>query len=362
MITLENTQANEVAAAISEERRRSGTPTVGMVLTLLILTDELNQAEALNAATLAAREHPMRVIALIERPGRSAPHLDAQIFVGGDEGAGEIIACRLYGELAKHAGSVAIPLLLPDTPVVAWWPGQAPDNPAFDPIGMHAQRRITDANSSSNYMKELAIRLEHYEPGDTDLSWTRTTPWRSVLAAALDQPVGKVQEVNIYVEPRLASGPLLAGWLRKRLHVPTHIHHVKGPGITKVVLKTSKGEVVLRRPNGRVAELTMPGAPPANVALPRRTTAELLAEELRRLDPDEIYLQALRGVDLVAHSDNLPAKKETTKKSETVAKSASKQSAKKSPAKKSATKQVVKNSSPKKSTTKSASAKGRGTK
>ncbi|NBV90375.1 MAG: hypothetical protein EBR84_03090, partial [Actinobacteria bacterium] len=155
MINLENTGANAVAAAINDERRRMGSPTVGMVLTLLILTDEMNQAEALAAASIAAREHPMRVIALIERPGRGEPHLDAQIQVGGDEGPGEIIACRLHGELAKHAGSVAIPLLLPDTPVVAWWPGGAPDNPIADPIGMHAQRRITDTNTSASYIQDL---------------------------------------------------------------------------------------------------------------------------------------------------------------------------------------------------------------
>ena len=353
MITLENTQANAVAAAISDERRRSGSPTVGMVLTLIILTDELNQAEALAAATLAAREHPMRVIVLIERPGRGTPHLDAQIYVGGDEGAGEIIACRLHGELTKHAGSVAIPLLLPDTPVVAWWPGQSPDRPSDDPIGMHAQRRITDANASSNYMEELQVRLDNYVPGDTDLAWTRTTPWRSVLAAALDQPVGRVQEATIYVQARIASGPLLAGWLRKRLHVPTHIKHVKGPGITKVVLKTSKGEVVLCRPDGRVAELTMPGAPIAYVALPRRNAAELLAEELRRLDPDEIYHQALRGVDLVVHPLEDAIHKKSTKpvkKSATKAKAAA-STAKKSPAKKALT------ASTKKAVTKKAVAK-----
>jgi len=310
MISLENTQANAVAAAINDERRRMGSPTVGMVLTLLILTDEMHQAEALAAASIAAREHPMRVIALIERPGRHTPHLDAQIQVGGDEGPGELIACRLYGELAKHAGSVAIPLLLPDTPVVAWWPGISPDSPSEDPIGMHAQRRITDTNTNSSYIQELGVRLANYRPGDTDLAWTRTTPWRSMLAAALDQPVGRVQEVSVHSEPRSASSLLLAGWLRKRLHVPTKIVHDKGPGITKVVLKTTQGEVSLSRPDGRVAQLSIPNAPESPVALPRRTMAELLAEELRRLDPDEIYHQALRGVDAVLHP---PARTSKTK-------------------------------------------------
>jgi glucose-6-phosphate dehydrogenase assembly protein OpcA len=33
------------------------------------------------------------------------------------------------------------------------------------------------------------------------------------------------------------------------------------------------------------------------VALHRRETAELLAEELRRLDPDEVYAETLRRLD-----------------------------------------------------------------
>jgi glucose-6-phosphate dehydrogenase assembly protein OpcA len=325
MIILDNTHAGAVTAAIEAERRRKGSPAVSMVLTLIIVTDELHQADALAAASQAAREHPMRIIGLILRPGREEAHLDVQIQVGGDDGPGELIACRLHGPLAKHAGSVAIPLLLPDTPVVAWWPGDAPDKPAADPIGKHAQRRITDTNSSSSYVEELGIRLANYEPGDTDLAWTRTTPWRSMLAAALDQPVGRVTRATVYVQSRVPSGLLIAGWLQRRLRVPTEVIHSRGPGITKIVLTTTKGEVILSRPAGRSAQLEMPDAPVSKVVLPRRTLAEQLAEELRRLDPDEIYLQALRGVDRITHeAHSLPGidLKRTAKKVTTEAKSA----------------------------------------
>lgn len=313
MITLKNTTANAVAAAISDERQAMGSPTVGMVLTLLVLTDELHQADALAAASQAAREHPMRIIALIQRPGRTEAHLDAQIQVGGDDGPGELIACRLHGELSKHAGSVAIPLLLPDTPVVAWWPGDAPEIPADDPIGRHAQRRITDTASSALFREELGKRLVGYHPGDTDLAWTRITGWRAVLATALDQPVGKVQSAHVHVQGRNPSGLLLAGWLQQRLRVPTHIVHTKGPGITKVVLETKDGQVSLARPDGRVAQLSVPGTAQSTVALARRSLAELLAEELRRLDPDEIYAQALRGVEHIVHDELKIAKNSATK-------------------------------------------------
>jgi hypothetical protein len=42
------------------------------------------------------------------------------------------------------------------------------------------------------------------------------------------------------------------------------------------------------------------------VALHRRDTAELLAEELRRLDPDEVYGETLVHVDVSAPA-GLPA-------------------------------------------------------
>lgn len=303
MINLENTNANAVASAINEERRRMGSSTVGMVLNLLILTDELNQSDALRAASGAAREHPMRIIGLIERPGRGETHLDAQIQVGGDDGPGELIACRLNGQLAKHAGSVAIPLLLPDTPVVAWWPGGGPTQPAHDPIGKHAARRITDTAEAGNYIEMLGVRLANYQPGDTDLAWTRTTPWRTMLAAALDQKVGVATGAKVQVQSRNPSGLLLAGWLAKRLNVPTQVTHSKGPGITKVIISTDAGEVSLSRPDGRAATLAVPGTPASTVALARRNLAELLAEELRRLDPDEIYLEALKGIELVDIDD-----------------------------------------------------------
>ena len=32
----------------------------------------------------------------------------------------------IAGPLAGHASSVVLPFLLPDTPVVTWWPGDAP--------------------------------------------------------------------------------------------------------------------------------------------------------------------------------------------------------------------------------------------
>jgi glucose-6-phosphate dehydrogenase assembly protein OpcA len=66
-----------------------------------------------------------------------------------------------------------------------------------------------------------------------------------------------------------------------------------GPGVTAVIFDTSDGEMTLTRPDGRLAMLRRPGEPERRVALHRRDTAELLSEELRRLDPDEVYAETI---------------------------------------------------------------------
>ena len=37
--------------------------------------------------------------------------------------------------MVKHPESVVLPLLLPDSPVALWWPTDAPEDPAADPLG-----------------------------------------------------------------------------------------------------------------------------------------------------------------------------------------------------------------------------------
>ncbi|MCX6459680.1 MAG: glucose-6-phosphate dehydrogenase assembly protein OpcA [Actinobacteria bacterium] len=310
MIRLEDTNGNVVAAAIASERSRMGSSATGMVLTLLVMASEETQADAVLAASQAAREHPMRILVFIPRKERGPARLDAEISVGGDQGPGELAILRLRGALAAHAGSVAIPLLLPDTPVVAWWPGQAPDDLADDPIGRHAIRRITDASTVSRSLHVLDIRRSNYAPGDTDLAWTRVTPWRSMLAAALDQPTAPITGIEVTCERSNPSGPLLASWLHLKLGSPVTLKTSRAPGISTVELTTTNGSISLTRPDGHKATLSITGHAPATVALSRRDLTELLVEELRRLDPDEVYSEALLGLPhLLEHVDSAAAKR-----------------------------------------------------
>ncbi|MEU5085732.1 glucose-6-phosphate dehydrogenase assembly protein OpcA [Streptomyces sp. NPDC021356] len=300
---LTDTTAGKINKALVQGRRAIGTPAVGMVLTLVIVTDEENAYDALKAAGDASREHPSRTLVVIRRVSRTlrdrtSSRLDAEVRLGAEAGTGETVVLRLYGEVCDHAQSVVLPLLLPDAPVVVWWPVNGPLAPAEDPLGALGQRRVTDAYACEEPVRELAARAEAYTPGDTDLAWTRITPWRSMLAAALDQVTCEVRSVEVEGEEFNPSCELLAMWLADRLDVPVKRSLSAGPGLTAVRMDTSCGPVKLDRADGRLATLSVQGQPERAVALKRRETAELIAEELRRLDPDDTYASALRfGVE-----------------------------------------------------------------
>jgi glucose-6-phosphate dehydrogenase assembly protein OpcA len=197
-------------------------------------------------------------------------------------------------------------LLLPDSPVVVWWPTKAPDDPAQDPLGRLAKRRITDAAAvPRGKAKAMLTQCRSYAPGNTDLAWTRITGWRALLASALDQNPGKVTSASVTAERISPSADLLQAWLTGRLRTEVERGVSDGPGITDVVLHTRKGDVSLVRYDGKIATLSAPGQPDRPVALKRRDLAELLGEELRRLDPDEIYEETVHT--LVKLSDGTRA-------------------------------------------------------
>jgi glucose-6-phosphate dehydrogenase assembly protein OpcA len=292
---LTDTTTADIRAALTYTRDQMGGPATGMVLNLIIVTDESGQHDAVRAASQAGREHPCRVLAVIARESGVASRLDAEIR-SGDGWPGQTVLLRLYGPMSEHADSVIMPLLVPDTPVVTWWHGFLPAAPSAQPLGVLAQRRVTDAARAKAPTEALSALAAGYKPGDTDLSWTRATPWRSLLAATVDQEPDAILSGSVSAEEYNPTADLLTAWLGSRLHADFSRETSGGPGITEVRLRTAAGDVVISRPDGRVATLARPGQPDRHVALQRREIAELLAEELRRLDPDEIYGESLAAV------------------------------------------------------------------
>ena len=180
MIELTETTSSGDRRGVRQARRRAGSPAMGMVMTLVFVVDEADAAETMKAARTASREHPARVLGVILGNGRGQSRVDAQVGIGSGW-TGETAFIRLSGEVTKHPESVVLPLLLPDfVGVVA---EQGFDNPADDPLGRLARRRITDAAAvPCNKARAMLTQCRAYAPGNTDLAWTRITTWRALLA------------------------------------------------------------------------------------------------------------------------------------------------------------------------------------
>lgn len=301
IVDLDETTTTAVNKKLGELREKAGAVTMGRVLTLLIAPDSEDVLEeSLKAANDASHEHPSRIIVTMRGdPYADKPRLDAQLRTGGDTGASEVVILKLSGALAGHAASVVIPFLLPDIPVVAWWPDIAPEVPAQDPLGKLAIRRITDATNGVDPLSAIKSRLPGYTAGDTDLCWARITYWRALLTSAVDQPPHEPIEgalvSGLQNEPAL---DILAGWLAGRVDGPVR----RAVGELKVELTRKSETIALSRPQeGRTATLRRTAKPDALVPLARRETGECLAEDLRRLDADEVYQQALEGIKKVQY-------------------------------------------------------------
>lgn len=291
IVDFPDTTTSKVAKELMTLREQGGVVALGRVLTLVVITQLGYVEEAIAAANAASREHPCRIIVLARGSETDPTGLNAQIRVGGDAGASEVIVLTGSGELAVENESLVSALLLPDAPIVAWWPHGVPACAAETSIGAIAHRRITDSANESDPKAALTSISANYAAGDTDLAWTRLTNWRNQLAAVLDQiEPGQIRRITVEGASDSPSTLLLGAWLALALGTPIDtVADPAGTGIRAVKLHRDGGDVQLVRPSLVVATLTQPGQPEQRIALPRRSLEECLAEELRRLDPDEVF-------------------------------------------------------------------------
>ncbi|HST73063.1 glucose-6-phosphate dehydrogenase assembly protein OpcA [Kocuria sp.] len=296
IVSMENTTTSAIDKKLNQLRDQHGVVTLGRVLTLVILAQAGHSEAALEAANFASHEHPCRIIMHVAHSPAESTRLDAQLRMGGDAGASEVIVLHGYGELSEPSETLFSALLLPDAPIVAWWPHLVPGaTPTTESIAGIAHRRITDSARHEDAFETLSDLSARYVPGDTDLAWTRVTNWRIQLAAVLDQAEpSPVREVVVEGSGRSPSVILLGTWLATRLGAQVSFLNFPGPRrLTRVTLVRDDGEIVLERPGRAVAMLRQPGQPDQQIAMPVRDLNACVAEELRRLDPDEVYGEVL---------------------------------------------------------------------
>ena len=140
-----------------------------------------------------------------------------------------------------------------------------PGDVSADPIGAMAQRRITDAAEARNPHKAMQRRAATYQPGDTDLAWTRVTLWRGPARRGA-RPAAVRAGRPTPPSPAAATPPrptCWPRWLAQTLQVPGHAGPGRraGTGMVSVRLERRSGDIDLVRPDGVVATLSQPGQP-----------------------------------------------------------------------------------------------------
>ena len=299
IVDMPSTTSSKIGKRLNELRETGGVVALGRVLTLVIETDAKGVEPAIQAANGASRLHPSRIIVLTNAEGNGESRLDAEIRVGGDAGASEVVILNAYGAASSNPESLVTGLLLSDAPVVAWWPSSCAANPAKSAIGKIASRRITDSACQADpsaFLRELAT---NYTPGDGDMAWTRITLWRSQLAALYEQHKHrKVSSIEVLGSAHSPSAELLAHWLELRLQAPsaitTELEGADIEGIVGVRIQFQDGHLEIIRAD-EVANIKQTGFPDSSVLLPKRSDQDCLIEDMRFLGEDEIYGEVLMG-------------------------------------------------------------------
>jgi len=212
------------------------------VLNLIIFTDsdeELNYATTTIARLTWA--FPSRSLVLLAKPDEKEEVFNAwisahcQVPDKGRKVCCEQITIEGRGAAAERMGSMVLPLIVPDLPIVLWWMGTPKlDGPLFTRLIETADRLIIDSRNfehpldSFQRLAELA-RSQRNITRFSDLGWARLTPWRSSIAHMFDRPatmafIHNIDRLEIdYETPNdteianFSEAFLLVGWFAKLL-------------------------------------------------------------------------------------------------------------------------------------------------
>lgn len=300
IIRLAGTTSAQIASRLVDEREEGGVVALGRVLTLVVAAHGPDAVEhAIRITNQASREHPSRVIVIDTSDTHGPAGLDGEIRIGGDAGASEVVVLRPRGAAGQDRDTLITPLLLPDAPIVAFWMGETPADPRNTRLGRMASRRITDVVSCDDALAHFKVLGDHYHPGDTDLSWARITLWRALAASVLDGLADRVRSIEVCGGVGRPGPHLLAGWLRARLGVEVSVARVELEHIRSVDVDLGDSRLLIHRePGSAMAVISRDGRRDQHTSLPPRTLADCLMEDLRRLDADDAYAEALRSATL----------------------------------------------------------------
>ncbi len=180
--------------------------------------------------------HPCRLILIASEPDIDPPGLVAEVAIvcQDSETCRRCVCCdrislTAHGIMADNLPSLCSALLVPDLPVILWWPKPPFGRKDFELLAGQAGRVIVDSvDYSESDLQALARFVEQSHRmglAVSDLNWGRLTPCRQLFAQFFDSVVcrdhlASIREVS--VESGASTGRLLAGWLKAQLDKSGH--------------------------------------------------------------------------------------------------------------------------------------------
>ncbi len=315
----EDGEFSEAAQHAAAEARAS-------VLNLIVVAGSERQlTEISHILDRLSVTNPSRTLILLAQHDRTAAKLEAEVSAqtrteSGHRVTTERVLLHAHGKVATHLASLVTPLLIPDLPVMLWWPGRpAFDNPLFDDLCQLADRLIVDTDEGFEPpdLKRL-LEVAHREQASAsigDFNWARLIPWRHLAAQFFDMPgmldrLAQIQGLAVYHgrDGSTTQARLLAGWMQGRMatvgiDVPVELRldDAHEHGVYRFLIY-SRGEdgparfSISHQPGGRLSTEIRLGDQDfvdRTVRLARRSAEELLALELTLPGHDVLFEEAL---------------------------------------------------------------------
>ncbi len=293
-------------------------------MTLLVLAEESEDSQGLGETIAALMpEHPARAV-LIRLSGPGDRSLTGRVYAQCwmPFGQRKQICCEQVEIAVSDAAladlpSVVLPLVVPDLPSILWCRSpRLAAMPEFQPVAAMARKVIVDSGAMPDPAAALQLMAALSARGVLlgDLSWTRLTRWREMLAQVFEnqQNLARLHEI-LGGEVECGQGfrvsaLYMATWLRDCLAaagVPGASFGVR-PAPQGVSLRVKLGAggftVELARREDRMV-VTVNGVSQCT-SLPQATDYLLMREELGVVRHDPVFERALtRAASLALPSE-----------------------------------------------------------
>jgi glucose-6-phosphate dehydrogenase assembly protein OpcA len=209
--------------------------TIPRARTLTLVAHAADPEAGTRLADVAARtsqRHPTRTIILVTDPSAREPTAAVTAICAVRRRDQKTVCCEqvlIHGaaETQERFPSLVRQLVLPDMPVVLYWPGPPPQDELFHELREIADRIIVDTSAPDGPGALLAAaalaRVKASHSALSDLTWGRITLWRSLTAHFFDPPhdaaLDRITKVRVAHAPSSRAQALLyVGWLAGRLH------------------------------------------------------------------------------------------------------------------------------------------------